>query len=249
MAWGAFWALRPPQGQAPALRLPACPPERPLGPPLPGLKKVVQGLGQRRGACPEFSPGSPFMCRKVEMRLACTATRLPPTPGGTHRVRQGLSLPHHGALPSVSQRPSQQCDSTGQDGPFQEDLRALLSSPSRAVCAHPKVLPRWSADPVSARPGSRHSGAVCQPCLLCQALPSALPIQLRSSRAALESDTTLASDRDPFLAVPRVVTRVTRDHCPGPRGSLAAHSPPLCGQTLHPGPRVSPSSQGPRPHR
>lgn len=48
--------------------------------PLPGLKKVVQGLGQRRGACSEFSPGIPFMCRKVEMRLACTATRLPPTP-------------------------------------------------------------------------------------------------------------------------------------------------------------------------
>lgn len=50
---------------------------------LPGLKKVVQGLGQRRGACSEFSPGIPFMCRKVEMRLACTATRLPPTPAET----------------------------------------------------------------------------------------------------------------------------------------------------------------------
>lgn len=47
---------------------------------LPGLKKVVQGLGHRRGACSEFSPGVPFMWRKVEMRLACTATRLPPTP-------------------------------------------------------------------------------------------------------------------------------------------------------------------------
>lgn len=46
---------------------------------------MVQGLGQRRGACSEFSPGIPFMCRKVEMRLACTATRLPPTPAGAHR--------------------------------------------------------------------------------------------------------------------------------------------------------------------
>lgn len=54
--------------------------------PVPGLKKVVQGLGQRRGACPEFSPGMPFMWRKVEMRLACTATRLPPTPAEAQRT-------------------------------------------------------------------------------------------------------------------------------------------------------------------
>lgn len=51
---------------------------------LPGLKKVVHGLGQRRGVGSEFSPGMPFMWRKVEMRLACTATRLPPTPAERH---------------------------------------------------------------------------------------------------------------------------------------------------------------------
>lgn len=46
---------------------------------------MVQGLGQRRGTCSEVSPGIPFMWRKVEMRLACTATRLPPTPTETKR--------------------------------------------------------------------------------------------------------------------------------------------------------------------
>lgn len=50
---------------------------------------MVQGLGQRRGACSEFSPGIPFMWRKVEMRLACTATRLPPTPAETEDLRHG----------------------------------------------------------------------------------------------------------------------------------------------------------------
>lgn len=50
---------------------------------------MVQGLGQRRGACSEFSPGIPFMWRKVEMRLACTATRLPPTPAETKDLRRG----------------------------------------------------------------------------------------------------------------------------------------------------------------
>lgn len=47
---------------------------------------MVHGLGQRRGACSEFSPGIPFMWRKVEMRLACTATRLPPTPAERHKT-------------------------------------------------------------------------------------------------------------------------------------------------------------------
>lgn len=58
--------------------------------PLPGLKKVVQGLGQRRGVCSEFSPGIPFMCRKVEMRLACTATRFPPTPAEGQKCLDGV---------------------------------------------------------------------------------------------------------------------------------------------------------------
>lgn len=58
---------------------------------LPGLKKVVHGLGQRRGVGSEFSPGMPFMWRKVEMRLACTATRLPPTPAERHTgLRSGV---------------------------------------------------------------------------------------------------------------------------------------------------------------
>lgn len=46
----------------------------------PELKKVLQGLGHLRGATSELSPGTPLMWRYVEMRLAWTATRLPPTP-------------------------------------------------------------------------------------------------------------------------------------------------------------------------
>lgn len=46
----------------------------------------VRAGGAWRGTCSEFSPGIPFMWRNVEMRLACTATRLPPTPAETHKT-------------------------------------------------------------------------------------------------------------------------------------------------------------------
>lgn len=53
---------------------------------LPGLKKVVQGLGHG-GACSEFSPGGPAsVWRKVEMRLACTATQIAPNTCGDMRT-------------------------------------------------------------------------------------------------------------------------------------------------------------------
>jgi hypothetical protein len=46
--------------------------------PLP--KNVLQGLAHPWIASSGNTPGLDFMCREVERRLDCTATKLPPTP-------------------------------------------------------------------------------------------------------------------------------------------------------------------------
>ena len=46
----------------------------------PLLKKTCTGLGQPCTASSGRTPGWDFRCSDVDRRLACTATRLPPTP-------------------------------------------------------------------------------------------------------------------------------------------------------------------------
>jgi len=77
----------------------------PPPPRLPELQKVLQGVGHLRGAVAELSPGIPPMCRYVEMRLACTATRLPPTPADKERaVSRGLTHREEKELLSTASR-------------------------------------------------------------------------------------------------------------------------------------------------
>lgn len=89
---------------------------------------MVQGLGQRRGACSEFSPGIPFMWRKVEMRLACTATRLPPTPAETKDLR-------HGGEGRVPRRRGRHCEERQRHPP--------TPIPGVFRSSHPPALEMW----------------------------------------------------------------------------------------------------------
>lgn len=125
---------------------------------------MVQGLGQRRGACSEFSPGIPFMWRKVEMRLACTATRLPPTPAETYKtLDMGVGVSREGMTNSQSR------EDTKKEDNLPHSREESFPGSSRSLCYGDVAVPSAPGVAESIRDTGRStdSGSLAAPPVQC----------------------------------------------------------------------------------